>query len=174
MENSAAQQLLSQAYDEHADAIFRHCYFKVHDRELAKDLMQQVFLKCWQYLECGKQIEQMRAFLYQTANNTVIDHVRKHKKHVAKSLEEMQEAQGFDPASTESTTAEAEAHYTEAAVHNVLANIKEPYRTAVMLRYIDELSPAEIAETLKISVSNASARISRGLHMLRSLVSPNG
>lgn len=173
MDLSSLEDQLTDAYDTYADAIFRHCYFRVHDRELAKDLMQQVFLKFWEYIQAGNTVAEARAFLYRTANNLVIDYVRKNKKRITESLDSLCE-QGFDPTGSESTTDETEAHFTESAVHTALSSIKEPYKTAVMLRYIDELSPAEIAATLKISVTNASVRINRGLGMLRSLITING
>lgn len=168
-----AEQLLTAVYDNYADAIFRHCYFRIHDRELAKDLMQQIFLKFWEYIQSGKTVENPRAFLYRTANNIVIDYVRKHKNRVTESLDELLEL-GFEPTGNESTAAMTESHFTEQSVHSVLSQVKEPYRTAVTMRYIDELSPVEIAQALKISVTNASVRINRGLGMLRSLLSPNG
>lgn len=173
MDLSDLEDQLTEAYDAYADAIFRHCYFRVHDRELAKDLMQQVFLKFWEYMQAGNTVTETRAFLYRTANNLVIDYVRNNKKRVIESLDSLCE-KGFDPTGSESATNETEAHFTESSVHTALNSMKEPYKTAVMLRYIDELSPAEIADTLKISVSNASVRINRGLGMLRSLITPNG
>ena len=36
-----------KVYDAHVDAIFRHCYFRVFDRERARDLVQETFLKTW-------------------------------------------------------------------------------------------------------------------------------
>ena len=47
------QKEFEKAYDLYADAIFRHCYLRVSDRELAKDLMQEAFMKTWEYLASG-------------------------------------------------------------------------------------------------------------------------
>jgi DNA-directed RNA polymerase specialized sigma24 family protein len=82
-----------QAYDNFADAIFRHCYYRVFDRERGKDLMQETFMRAWQYLNKGEKVLNMRAFLYRIANNLIIDESRKKKEQ---SLEQLQEA-GFDP-----------------------------------------------------------------------------
>ena len=39
------QQSFLQAYDELADALFRHCFFRLYDREKARDAVQEVFLR---------------------------------------------------------------------------------------------------------------------------------
>ncbi|MBI5466917.1 MAG: RNA polymerase subunit sigma-70, partial [Candidatus Kerfeldbacteria bacterium] len=53
-------------YEQFADAIFRHCYYRVFDAEQAHDLVQETFLRTWQYLVSGHQIDRIRPFLYRT------------------------------------------------------------------------------------------------------------
>lgn len=157
----------SQAYDDYADAIFRHCYFRIGDRDLAIDLMQETFMKTWEYLAAGKDVENIRAFLYKTANNLIIDHVRRAKRRPEDSLEDMQE-KGFDimGADGRDTADKIDAEQ----VVTVLDQVEEPYRTAVVMRYIDELQPQEIADALGITANVVSVRINRGLKKLKTLV----
>jgi DNA-directed RNA polymerase specialized sigma24 family protein len=42
-------------YDEMADQLFRHCYFKVSNRELALDLVQETFARTWEYIASAKK-----------------------------------------------------------------------------------------------------------------------
>ena len=44
------------AYDEHSDALFRHCLIRVRDRDTAKDIVQEAFSRTWVYLSEGKKI----------------------------------------------------------------------------------------------------------------------
>src|SRR3989344_1677981 len=81
------------AYDENADALFRHCFARVRDRELAKDITQETFVRTWEYLAKGKQIEHPRAFLYRTLNNCLVDTMRKKR---SASLDAMTEETGFE------------------------------------------------------------------------------
>lgn len=161
------QEEFSLAYDEYADAIFRHCYFRVRDRDLAIDLMQETFMKTWGYLSKGKTVDNIRAFLYKTANNLIIDHVRRAKLRPEDSFEEMQE-QGFDITGEDGRDI-AQKMDAEQVV-TVLQKVDEPYRTAVIMRYIDELEPKEIAKVLHISANSVSVRINRGLKKLESLL----
>ena len=159
------QQFLS-AYDEYADAIFRHCTFRTGERELGRDLMQDTFMKAWEYIAKGKEVENIRAFLYCVANNLVVDELRKRKKNVS-SLEDMQE-RGFDVEGDEDSTEKTQQSFTCSQVTSLLSKIEEPYRSAVVMRYIDDLSPAEISECLQVSPNVVSVRINRGTKMLRS------
>ena len=159
-----AQELFAQAYEEYSDAIFRHCYFHTFKREEAKEFMQEAFMKTWEYIASGREVEQMRPFLYRTATNLMIN---ASKKKQEASLDAMQE-EGFDPG------AEDEAHgrdfLEEKRVMEVLNQIEEPYRQAVMLRYIEDLEPAEIAEITGDTPNVVSVRVHRGLKQLRSLL----
>lgn len=57
------------AYDEWADAIYRHCFFRVYSKERAEELVQDTFMKTWQYLEKGNEVENLKAFLYKVAKS---------------------------------------------------------------------------------------------------------
>lgn len=158
-------------YDTYADAIFRHCYFRVFDREQAVDLMQETFMKTWEYLAAGKEVQHMRAFLYRTANNLIIDQARRAKLRQEESLEDLQE-KGFDVRGEDG--AAFGTSLDEQRVVATIARLEEPYRSAVLMRYVDELSPKEIAEALGESPNVVSVRIHRGLQQLRSLLPPHG
>ncbi len=77
----AIEQRFLALYDETADAVYRHCYFRVHDRELAKDMTQEAYARTWNTLaKGGIEIENLKAFLFRIASNLVIDHYRKKKE----------------------------------------------------------------------------------------------
>lgn len=155
------------AYDNFADAIFRHCALRVGDRELGKELMQDTFLRAWESARRGTMIENMRAFLYKIANNLIIDHYRRDREQA--SLEQMAEEQGFDPPEVRVDMDVARA-YAGNEVIAKLSHLEEPYRTAVVMRYVDGLEPREIAEALGVTSNVASVRIHRGLKNLSLLL----
>jgi len=65
-----------ELFQRHADEIFRFVYFRVFERELARDLVQKTFLRAWQY-ESKKVVWNERALLFKIARNLVIDQQRK-------------------------------------------------------------------------------------------------
>lgn len=164
--NSAElEQTFLAAYDEYADAIFRHCYFRVFDRERGKDLMQEVFMRAWQYLNKGEEVQNMRAFLYRIANNLIIDESRKKREA---SLDRMQE-EGFDPGIDE--TEKMQNRIEHGRVVQELKQMDDGYRDILVMRYMNGLSPSEIAEVTGESANTVSVRIYRGLKQLRSQLS---
>ena len=152
-----------KAYDEFADAIFRHCYFRVSDRDKAKDITQETFLRAWEYMEKGNEINSMRSFLYRVANNLIIDEMRK-KKTV--SLEKLQD-EGFDPSFDGKEKTERQAQTRELLA--LLTHLEAPYRDVITMRYVNDMSPKEIAEILEESENAVSVRIHRGIQKLRVL-----
>src|SRR3989344_5198081 len=149
-------------YADYADAIFRHCFFRLaYDREKAKDLVQDTFTKTWNYLAQGKNIANPRAFLYKVATNLIINAYAK-KKDL--SLENLQE-QGFDPGLDQ-----RDSLYNFLDGRQMLKDLDQldpQYSQVVVMRYIDDLSPKEIAEILGESENVVSVRIHRGLKKIR-------
>ncbi|MDP7068913.1 MAG: sigma-70 family RNA polymerase sigma factor [Candidatus Peribacteraceae bacterium] len=157
----------AEAYDAYSDSIFRHCCYRCFNRERARELMQDTFMKTWDYLAAGNDIDNVQAFLYRTANNLLIDEARRRKKREVVSFEDMAE-DGFD---IEGEDGRDQAKVFDAkAVAEILYELEEPYRTALIMRYIDELSPKEIAELLNETANGVSVRINRGLKMLRTIL----
>lgn len=57
-----------QAYDDHADHLFRHCHVRVKDRELSKELMKEAFQQLWLFIARGNYVDSLRIFLYRELN----------------------------------------------------------------------------------------------------------
>ncbi len=158
------QQILA-AYDAYADALFRHCYFRLYDREEAKDVVQNVFMRAWEYVSDGNTIENTRAFLYRAANNLVIDHVRKHKSYSLDALKE----KGYDPEDRAVDVSRITDIVSGREIMQVLHKLEDPYRAVVIMRYIDDLMPREIASVLGETENVISVRIHRAVKKARQL-----
>lgn len=160
------QQALSRAYDDHADGLFRYCLVKLPHREQALDVVQEVFVRVWQYMLDDKEISNMKSFLFTTAHHLIIDDYRKKK---LQSLDAMAE-DGFDVVDTQG--APLLSVDSERALKAV-QNLEPLYRDIIMMRYVNGLSPQEIAEITKLSENVVSVRIHRGLEKLRTILHIN-
>jgi|SRR3989344_1335101 len=171
MSSKRIEKEFTSAFERYSDALYRHCYFRTYSRERARDVVQETFLKTWDYVRAGNSIDNLRAFLYQVATNIIIDESRKLKNVREVSLETLQE-KGFDledhKAGKIEDTIEAQM------LLPVLDELDEKYREAVMFRYIDNLMPREIAEITGENENVISVRIHRGLKQLRKLLKQNG
>ena len=165
VEKEAMEQKFLQAYEAYNDAIFRHCYFRVFRRDRAKELVQETFMRVWEYMAGGKEIENIRAFLYRVANNLIVDESRKRKEW---SLDELQET-GFDPKSP-LDDARRDAVLDGKFARERLEHLDAAYRQVVIMRYIDDLQPKEIAQILDESENTVSVRIHRGIKRFREIL----
>lgn len=153
-----------QAYDKHADAIFRYCYYRVFDREKAKDCVQEAYSRIWKYIKDGKDVENMRALLYKIARNIIIDDSRKAK---SSSLDQIME-KGFSP--NIDPRQQTEDYLTGKEIIVVIKSLDEKYRDVVLMKYVEDLSTKEIAEVLGETENNVYVKISRGLEMVREIL----
>lgn len=153
-----------QSYDLYADSIFRYCYFRVSNREKAQDIMQDSFMRTWEYIAKGNEIENIRAFLFKIASNLIVDSYR---KRGSVSLDELQE-QGFEPAIEESEKIYDQID-TKTAIESI-QKLEERQREVVLLRYVEEFTPKEIANMIGEDVNVVSVRIHRGMAELQKII----
>ncbi|TSC79537.1 MAG: RNA polymerase sigma-70 factor, ECF subfamily [Candidatus Peregrinibacteria bacterium Gr01-1014_25] len=155
------------SYDAHAKAIFRHCSLRILDRDTAMDIVQETFIRLWEYMEKGHAIENVRALLYRIANNLIVDEVRRRKRRPTVSLESLEE-EGFhlshDPTSATQETIDS------ARIIAILGKLPPLYRDLLVMRYIDGLSPREIATITRRSPAVVSVQLNRGVRRLRVLL----
>lgn len=159
-----AEQRFLQAYHEHSDAIFRYCYWRMFDRDKAKDCVQEAFCRTWKYIGSGKDVENIRAFLYKTANNIIIDGYRK-KKNV--SLDYIME-KGFAPKID--YRQQTQEYFMNQDALNVIKSLDEKYRDVILMKYVEDLSTKEIALALRETENNVYVRLSRGLEKVRDII----
>ena len=161
--NETKQQFLG-AYDAYGDAIFRFCVMKVSNREVAQDLTQETFLRYWQTLRKGEELQNERAYLYTLARNLVIDWYRKKKES---SLDVLFEAGiDFEGDDQRSVTASAEAR----EIFKVIGKLDDDSREVLLLRYVEGFSPQEIAALRNESPNTISVRIHRATKKVQELI----
>ncbi len=161
-----------EAFDLYADALFRHASLRLSNRERAIDLTQDAFVKAWDYLYTGNEIRQWKSFLYRILNNLIIDEYRRAKNLSLDKLLEEDPVGASALAATEGRIEKEERLDDELTIQKIrtlIPELEEPYRTALVMRYVDDLSPREIAHALEVSENAASVRIHRALTQLREL-----
>ncbi|OHA06620.1 MAG: hypothetical protein A2934_00935 [Candidatus Sungbacteria bacterium RIFCSPLOWO2_01_FULL_47_10] len=157
------KKLFLESYDAYADAIYRHCFFRVYSRELAEDLVQDTFMKTWEYLSGGGTIENIRAFLYRVATNAVIDRSRKRKEASLDGL--LEDLKIREPSIDLRGDMEQTLMIRE--VMSGLRFLPEDDRALIVMRYVDDLRPKEIAEILEVNANAVSVRLNRAVEKLK-------
>lgn len=166
-------EVFGKLYDIYVDQIYRFIYFKVGRKEEAEDLTGDVFLKTWQYInEMGSEvIDNLRAFLYQTARNTVIDFYRSRDQKEFVALPQ----EGNEEKSTTVEIIDEKQDLVEKIelasdleeVKKALQKIREEYREIIILRFIEEMSVKETAEILGKSEGAVRVLLHRAVAALK-------
>ena len=157
---------MTVAHQDYAKGLNSFAFFKVHDRAIGEDLVQDTFLKTWKYLVKGGEIEVMKAFLYHVLNNLIVDEYRKHK---TTSLDVLLE-KGFEP--------EADRHDHSGRLLDVLdgkaallliQRLPEKYKKVMRMKYTQDLSLKEMSLITGQSKNAIAVQLHRGLEKLKKL-----
>jgi len=155
-----------EAYDEHADALFRFAFYKLSDREKARDVVQDTFVKVWEYISAEHEVGNMKALLYRIATNAIIDNYRKKKELSLDSLLE----DGFDPNDARNSHItiidESEADIVIKAIHG----LEDEDRALLLMRYIDGLTVKEMASITQQRENTVSVRLHRAIKTLKDIL----
>jgi RNA polymerase sigma factor (sigma-70 family) len=151
------EKIFLDIFETYSDAIYRHCLFRVNDHDTAVDLTQDIFLKAWNHYTTGQEIRNWKAFLYRVARNRIIDTYRSAARTRNVSLDDLME-NGFDVGVfTEEVGVEAR-HALD-----VLKKSTQADKELIIMRYVEGLTPGEIADILGINVNAASVRLNRAV-----------
>jgi RNA polymerase sigma-70 factor (ECF subfamily) len=172
METEELKNQFKELYDKESNSIFRFCILRVSNRDVALDLTQDVFMRYWSYLLKEEKIGSGRALLFTIARNCIIDWYRKKRNVSLEMLTESHE-NNFSNESTFLCDTANNKIETNAEVEIFIKKINEidsKYREEVYLRFVEDLTPKEIAVVLEKSVNLVSVHINRGLKELRKLL----
>ncbi len=150
-------------------------YRIVNDPSDAADTTQEVFLKVFRGMKHFHGESSLKTWIYRIALHEAANRRRwwfRHKAHEtpldpveAGEHEMSNEKRLADPGESPfDSCAHAEVRAT---VERALQQVGEPYRTALILRDLEEMSYEEIADVLQISVGTVKSRITRGRDALR-------
>lgn len=160
-----------EAFEEYGDALFRHAFIRLSDRERAIDVVHDTYAKVWSYVRSGQAIDSFRPFLYKVLNNLIVDEYRKRKEA---SLDAILAAEGVTEGSfeelVEDSTEALAATLDGRRAYEMLDRLSDEYREVVTLRFIDGLGPKEIAELIEESENVVSVRLHRALKALRNAI----
>ena len=170
-EQGSQENRFLKAFDEYADALFRHASIRLSDREKAIDAVHDTFTKAWGYIRAGHEVQSFRPFLYKILNNLIIDEYRKRKES---SLDEILEGEGVDEGSFE----ELRGGSLEEVVNTldakraieIIGKLPDMYREVVTLRFVDGLGPKEISVLIEETENVVSVRLHRGIKLLREYI----
>ncbi len=152
-------------YDFYVGKIYKFVFFKTSSKEAAEEIVQDVFLKFWQFInQDDKSIVSISALLYRTARNLIIDHYRQQGKYIETPLEEelLQDETDLEK--------EVDVEYDIKEVIKSLELIPENYQDIIILKFINQMTNREIAEILDKEEGNIRVLAHRALKELKKTI----
>jgi RNA polymerase sigma-70 factor, ECF subfamily len=146
------------------DQVFGVACRMVSDREEAKDIAQETFIKAYQGLDSFDTRLPFKAWLLRIGTNTSIDHLRKRNR--SKELSGQGAYQGdagaaaspaFDPPGPESDIPEniSLSNETAGVVRGALEDLPEKYKAVMVLHHMEGLSYSEIGKVMGVPRNTA-------------------
>jgi RNA polymerase sigma-70 factor (ECF subfamily) len=155
-------------YQLHLNEIYRYILFRVNDHNEAEDLTAKVFLEAWESLTAarrGQKIKNIRAWIYRIASNKVTDYHRTKKPQEPIDDNPDKKLRG----------AWLEHDLDDLFISRKLARgvrqLQANYQEVIILRFINQMSHAEVAEIMNITESHVRVLQYRALHKMREIVS---
>ncbi len=168
---------IESAYEEligkYEQPVYGLVYRLVGNQTDACDVVQEVFVKVFRGVNAFREQSSLRTWIYRIAINEAHNRHRwwvRHSRHEISMDREPVERENFvelarDPGrSPYDQVLDAE---TRTLIERALAKINPVFRTAVVLRDIQNLSYEEIGEILQVSLGTVKSRILRGREALR-------
>lgn len=140
--------------------VFRLAYSLLTDRADAEDAAQEVFIKAFRSLSSYTESGRFWGWLRRITINTCLKktHLPKHA-----SLDEL----GDIATNYESVYESVVSSEGMRELRRMIHELPTPYRSVIVLKYLEDMSYAEIATALGDTVSNVQVRIHRAKKMLR-------
>ncbi|HEY0940589.1 MAG TPA: sigma-70 family RNA polymerase sigma factor [Steroidobacter sp.] len=139
------------------DKVFRLIFSMLRDRAMAEDTTQDVFLRIWRALPGFAGQSQLSTWIYAIAKNGALSEIRKRKPTV--SLDQTDD-DGYNPALANLAAADADDSAT-VSVGQLLEQLPERYRQAVVLFYMEDKSYEQTAASLGLPLGTVKALLHR-------------
>lgn len=130
---------IEDVYNTYFKDVFLYVYSLSGDKHIAEDITSETFMKALTSLDSFRGDCDIRVWLCQIAKNSYYSYLGKKKRLV--DLESLPESASGDNVEQEITTSQASMK-----VHEVIQNLKEPYKKVFTLRVFGELSFKQIGK----------------------------
>jgi RNA polymerase sigma-70 factor (ECF subfamily) len=146
--------------------VYNLCYRMLGEPEAAEDAAQDTFLKAYQNLARYDRERSFATWLLSIAAHHCIDKLRR-RRFTSFSIDDDEDRQMEIPdQSAPNPETEAEKKQMREHLHGLLQKLEPIDRAAVVMRYWNDASEMEIAETLKLSVPAVKSRLHRARRAL--------
>jgi RNA polymerase sigma-70 factor (ECF subfamily) len=151
------------AYELYNKLIYVLSYRYLMDEERAKDVVQYVFVKLWEYRAESNIGISLKNFLFTMAKNYILNLIRNENTALEKQYEIAQQVLGYEDDLVE----KLERREQMSLFYQALAKLPEQKKRICVMKIREEMSNKEIAERLNVSINTVKTHYAEALKLLR-------
>jgi len=146
------------------DKLYRFAFRFLKDEDEAKDIVQEVMIKAWNYKDKMHQLENMEAWCMRVTRNMSIDRLKSKQYKYTDSMKE-----GFDVSSGEERTPYrfVESNNTMANISELITKLPQKQQQVIMLRDVEGYSYKEIVDILELDMNQVKVNLFRARKALK-------
>lgn len=167
---AGGQKAMCQLITTYNDQIFRLVFYRTNSWNDAQDLTQEAFIKAFKNIDKLKEAEKFKPWLYSIAINLVNDFHRKRKFlsffGQASDLENINEKNQNISFENKSSLVKAK-EFEEEIKKKYIKFLSKNEKQVFMLKYIDDLTINEIAQTLSKNESTVKTLLYRSIKKIK-------
>lgn len=164
----AAQEIgldFGELVRQHQSMVYSLAWRFLHDRGLAEEVAQEVFLSLHRNLRAIQSPAHAVSWLRKVTAQRAIDEGRKRLRRPAVALALVAEPSSGEP---------GRDPMLQETLRRLVASLPEAPRMVMVLRYQEDLDPLEIAETLNMPLGTVKSHLQRSLALLREKLERRG
>jgi RNA polymerase sigma-70 factor, ECF subfamily len=140
-----------EIWEEYKSSLLDYILKRVADNDDAKDILQDVLLKSYQFCSKGKTVLHLKSWLYKITQNTIIDYYKKSNKNLPFDIDPVFEE------NEQSLIGEASEY-----IKSLLKLLPDDYAIPLFMYDLDGIDQKTISEKLNLTLPNTKSRIQRG------------
>lgn len=157
-------ETLKVLFEEHYSPLCEYAYYLVADEDAAKDLVQEFFFYCWQKKEQLRGVEDFRQYAYRAIKNASLNYLKRSKRTRHGSGYFLEQSAGEPEVPVESRQ---EEEVRSRQLWAAIDRLPEQRKQVFLLGNRDDMSYAEVAEKLGISVNTVKTQMRLAYQFLR-------
>ncbi|WP_242142363.1 MULTISPECIES: sigma-70 family RNA polymerase sigma factor [unclassified Bacillus cereus group] len=158
------EALIDEIMNQYGQEILQLVYSYVNNKEIAEDLTQDIFVKCYKSLHTYKGKSKVRTWLWRIAINQCKDYIKSwyNKKVIVTENEST-----YIEVQKESAEQTVIQNDEDRRLASAVMNLPIKYREVIYLFYFEELPIKDIAMVLEVKENTIKTRLKRAKELLK-------
>lgn len=169
------QEIFDKEFMPQINAMYNFAYRLTLERDDAKDLLQDTYLKAYRFIDSFQQGTNAKAWLFRILKNSFINDYRKKSKEPAKvdyqEVETYYNSEEVDRQITPDLRVESLGNMIGDEISNALNALDVDFRTVIILCDLEGFKYEEMAKILDIPIGTVRSRLHRARNLLKEKLS---